>query len=462
VRHFWKAMYGVGLAGIALVPFLASLPGLLLANGTTSGHTLDAFLLTMLKEAPLIAACFVITYAVLVALTVRAVSHLIRPGMHPDERATAWALWFSESLMNGARGILFPLYSSLYTCPWLRLAGVKIGKRSEVSTAVGLNKLATLGEGTFLADDVVLNPARARNGWLDVRPIEIGGGSFFGNGAIVNGGAKIGKNSLVGVLSTAPESCADGTSWFGMPPLELPRVKDKVDAARTTNPPRRLVLARAFMEAIRILLPATGSVALGALVFLALDAVGRASGSVWVMAAVTPFLLLGAGIAAMAVTVALKWLIIGRYKPGNHPLYSFFVWRDEIINSAQESLGGQWLLTSALGTPLMSAYLRAMGSKVGTDVHCGTMTITEFDLVTLGDGAVTNRWSCVETHLFHDRLMRIGPTTLGPRSTLGPSSALLPDTVLGGGATVSGRSVVMRGEELPPGSAWHGAPVVSM
>lgn len=72
-----------------------------------------------------------------------------------------------------------------------------------------------------------------------------------------------------------------------------------------------------------------------------------------------------------------------------------------------------------------------------------------------------NRFACIETHLFHDRLMRIGPTKLGAGSTVGPSSAVLPDTVLGPGAKVGGRSVVLRGEELPPGTSWHGAPVVA-
>jgi non-ribosomal peptide synthetase-like protein len=174
-----------------------------------------------------------------------------------------------------------------------------------------------------------------------------------------------------------------------------------------------------------------------------------------------PVLLLGAGIVAVAFTVAAKWLLMGRYRAGVHPLWSFFVWRDEILNSLQDQLAGAWLLGLAMATPLMGVYLRAMGSKVGRDVWCDTLTITEFDMVELGDGSVVNRFACVETHLFHDRLMRIGPTKLGPGSTLGPASALLPDTVLGAGVTVGGRSVVLRGEELPPGTRWHGSPVVA-
>jgi non-ribosomal peptide synthetase-like protein len=167
-------------------------------------------------------------------------------------------------------------------------------------------------------------------------------------------------------------------------------------------------------------------------------------------------------VVAAALTVLLKWVVIGRYRCGDHPLWSFFVWRDELINSAQEQLASAWLMGFATGTPLISLYLRAMGARVGRGVWCETMAITEFDVVNLGEGCVLNRFTCVETHLFHDRLLRIGPSTMGAGSTLGPSSAVLPNTVVGAGTCIGGRSVVMRGEELPAGTRWHGAPVVGM
>jgi non-ribosomal peptide synthetase-like protein len=153
---------------------------------------------------------------------------------------------------------------------------------------------------------------------------------------------------------------------------------------------------------------------------------------------------------------------MGRYRAGEHTFWSFFVWRDEIINSLQEELARTWLLGAAVGTLVMSVYLRAVGAKVGRDVWFETLNITEYDVVELGDGCVVNRAACVETHLFHDRLMRIGPATLEPGSSLGPYSVVLPDTVLGAGVGVGGRSVVLRGEELPPGTTWHGSTVVSV
>ena len=460
-RRRLHALFGAGVAIESLVPLLASLPGLALVAAFAPDHyTARSLVITTLSVAPLLAASFMVLYGLLVATVVRALTPLVRAGWHPESSATGWALWLAESLMAGTSETLFPLYSSIYTRAWLRLLGVTVGKRAEVSTAVGLNRLTSFGARSFAADDVVLAGARARGGWLHVARIEVGDGSFLGNGAILPDGATVGEGSLVGVLTTAPMSCGAGTSWLGSPALELPRVPDRADPSRTTNPPGRLVLARGAMELIRIMLPSTVSVALGALVFLVLATLG-ASGGIFAMVLAAPFVLLAAGLLATALTVVLKWVIIGRYRAGEHPLWSFFVWRDEIVNTCQEQLAGGWLLQLALATPLMSVYLRAMGAKVGRDVWCETMTITEFELASLDDGCAVNRGSVVETHLFHDRLMRIGPATLGAGSTLGPSSAMLPDSALGAGCRVGGRSVVMRGERLPAHTSWHGAPVVA-
>ena len=70
-----------------------------------------------------------------------------------------------------------------------------------------------------------------------------------------SGATEVGDDSLVGVLTTAPRKRPDGTTWLGSPALELPRVADAVDPARTIDPPRGLVAARGATELVRILLP---------------------------------------------------------------------------------------------------------------------------------------------------------------------------------------------------------------
>jgi non-ribosomal peptide synthetase-like protein len=456
-----KTRFALGLVVLSLLPLAAAVPGFVVLNALGGFATAHSAALSMLIDAPLIAAMFLATYCLLVVVAVRSVSWLVRPGWHSDSGATAWALWFSGAVMAQASGILFPLYSSIYTRRWLALLGIKVGKRTEVSTAVGLNRLVSFADTSFAADDVVFAGTRARGGRIEITPIEVGSRTFLGNGAILRAGTKLGNDSLVGVLSSPPLASADGTSWLGLPALELPRVAERTDPSRTTTPPPRLIAGRAAMELVRILLPTTLSVALGALVFFLLESIGTMAGVFW-LAVGAPFVLLAASLCAVGATVCAKWLLMGRYEPGEHPLWSFFVWRDELVNTLQEQLAGAWLLSHALGSPVVPAYLRVMGAKIGKNVWFETLAVTEFDLVSLGDGCAVNRGACIETHLFHDRLLRMGPARLGSDSTLGPNSAVLPDTILGDGCSVGGRSVVLRGERLPSHTRWHGAPVENL
>ena len=409
----------------------------------------------------MLAVISTVTLALLVALTLRLVWKLVRPGWHGEGGALGWALWFAGDLQETAGGALFPLYASLYTRGWLRLMGIRVGRRTEISTSTGLSPLVSFGEFSHATDDVAFVGARARGGWLHVEPIEVGSRTFLGPGSVLREGTRLGDDSLLGVLTLAPREPAAGTSWFGVPALELPRVSEVSDPARTTEPPRRLILARGTMDAIRLFVPNTISLALGLFDLVVLDALGGHLG-IPAMIALCPLLVLCSGLFSAAVAVALKWLVIGRYRAGQHPLWSFFVWRDELVNSAHEQLAGEWLLRFAIGTPLMSLYLRAMGSRVGRGVWCETTAITEFDVVTLADDCAVNRGSCLMTHVFHDRLLRIGPARIGAGATMGPTSAVLPDTTLGAGACIGGHSVVLRGEALPAGTRWHGAPVKSV
>jgi len=455
-------MFSVGLFGINALTLAAAIPGLVLME---SLDPVSSSILGTAKSlaigAPLLAASFVVCEAVLSALVFRLVSRSVKPGWHSDTGAVAWALWFGEQVSENTRALLFPLYATIYTRGWLRLHGISVGKRTEVSTAHGLNPLVTMGETTFVADAPMFATARRHRGWIQLEPIDVGSRTFIGNGALLTGGTTVGDDSLIGVESTAPRHAPDGTSWLGEPPIELPRVPERTDPSRTTDPPRWIVLARGATELVRVLLPATVSIVLAALVFMALDSIGAAAGAL-VLVAAAPFVVLAAAVCAVLFTIALKWLIIGRYRPGEHPFWSFFVWRDEIVNSCQEQLAGNWLMNEAQGTALMPLYLRAMGADIGRDVWCDTLNVTEFDVVKVADGCAINRFACLETHLFHDRLMRIGGNDFGAGSTLGPHSATLPDSRLGAGCVVGGRSVVLRGEELPASTRWHGVPVVGM
>jgi non-ribosomal peptide synthetase-like protein len=460
-QRFWHGLYVSGALLQMALPLIAAAPGIALMLLVEQRlHSTTASMLALLVLAPAFALLFTVSLALLIAGTVRLLGRLIEPGWHHGTGPTPWALWMTDQLMAESRGVLFPLYASSFTNRWLRLCGIPVGPRTEVSTATGIHRLTSFGSESFAADDVVCGATRARHGWLHVSTVAIGDRTFLGNGAILTPGTRLGDDSLVGLMTVAPEASPHGSSWLGSPALELPRRRAQVDPRRTINPPRRVRRARLLMDVVRILFPTSVAVALSALAYGVVTAVGDHFGIATMALSMVP-VLIATGFCAVLVTVAVKWLLMGRYTPGDHPFFSFYVWRDEIVNTCQEQLAGAMLMTLALGTVLMPLYLRLFGAKVGRDVWVETLTTTEFDLASFGDGCAVNRNSVVETHLFHDRLMSTGRVHIGRGATLGPSSVTLPETVIGDGTVVGGRSIVMRGEELPAATRWHGAPVVA-
>jgi non-ribosomal peptide synthetase-like protein len=168
---------------------------------------------------------------------------------------------------------------------------------------------------------------------------------------------------------------------------------------------------------------------------------------------------LAAGAVAGGIAVAAKWLVVGRIKAAEKPLWSSFVWRNEVADTFVETVAAPWFARAASGTPVMNLWLRALGAKIGRGVWCETYWLPEADLVTLGHGSTVSRGCVVQTHLFHDRIMRMDTVVLEDGATLGPHCVALPASRIGAGATVGPASLVMRGDEVPASTRWQGNPI---
>jgi non-ribosomal peptide synthetase-like protein len=280
-----------------------------------------------------------------------------------------------------------------------------------------------------------------------------------GNSGIVAAGRELPDNALVGVLADTPPHATPGSSWLGRPGIALPRVAATGDPSRTYDPPRRLVLARAAVELCRFL-PVVCTALLGDLAFATLQDVLDTDGLAAAIAC-GGLVLLGAGIAACLTTTLVKWLLLGRFRAAEHPLWSTFVWRNELYDTFVEELAMPWLGSTLIGTPFLNIWLRSLGARIGRGVWCETHWLPETDLVRVDDGASVNRGVVLQTHLFHDRVMRLDEVHLTEGSSIGPHSIILPGATLGPGSSVGAASLVMRGEEVPPATRWLGNPVAA-
>ncbi|WP_442907089.1 Pls/PosA family non-ribosomal peptide synthetase [Kitasatospora sp. NBC_01250] len=451
----WSVVYGLTGFGLSLLPLLAAVPALLVAVrfvpstaglGTALGGALAAVLPATLAYG--------LCYALLVLAAVRLLSLGLSTGHHPLHGRVGWQAWTVSQLMDLARETLFPLYAGLATPVWLRLLGMKVGRRAEVSTVLALPSLTTVGDGAFLADDTLIAPYELGGGWLRIGRAEIGRRAFLGNSGMTAPGRAVPDRGLVGVLSATPKKAKKGSSYLGMPPVKLPRAADTGDQSLTYDPPARLLWARGLVELCR-LVPVLCSAALGVLTAAALCALG----SPWLIALLCGLVLLAAGALACLVSLAAKWLLVGRFRAVEHPLWSSFVWRNELADTFTEVLAVPWLIGAVPGTPVMTLWLRGLGARIGAGVWCESYWLPEADLVTLGEGVSINRGCVLQTHLFHDRIMRMDTVVLRAGATLGPGGIVLPGSTVGARSTLGPASLVMRAESVPADSRWLGNPI---
>jgi non-ribosomal peptide synthetase-like protein len=452
------AAYAVVAALLSAVPLAGVLAGaaLLLVADRPEDHGDLWSLLPWLPASTLVG---LLVIAVVVWSVVRVAGHGVVAGVHPVRSRPALAVWTTIRVLDEARTWLFPLYSSMLTPVWLRLLGARIGREVEASTVLMVPSLTQVNDQAFLADDTLLGGYELGGGWLRVERVKIGRRAFVGNSGMAAPGRKVPKASLVAVLSAAPrrKTARSGESWLGSPPSALRRATETGDAARTYSPRTRLKVARGCVELCR-LLPATLGVALGVVAALTLLAVLDRAGLLLALLFAGPVLAL-AGLLAAGSAAAAKWLLVGRLRAGAHPLWSSFVWRNELADTFVEMVAAPWFARPAAGTPLLSAWFRLMGARVGRGVWCETYWLPEADLVSLGDGATVNQGSVLQTHLFHDRMLSMDSVVLERGATLGPNSVILPAATLGRHATVGPVSLVMRGESVPARTTWIGNPI---
>lgn len=357
---------------------------------------------------------------------------------------------------------LSSLFATLYMRTWYRLMGAKIGKDSEISTNLsGRYDIVEIGEKCFIADEVVLGDEDVRRGWMYLKRVKTGSRVFVGNDAVVPPGADIPNGSLIGIKSKPPANgeMSEGSTWFGSPPLELP-VRQKFDgggAAWTYQPPFWKKVARAAYEAVNVSLPTMLFITFGT---WAVESFGQKLLDGEYLTVTWLFILCSVliSVGMTLVVVAVKWLTMGRYEPQVKPMWSFWAMRTEACAVLYWGLAGKILLEHLRGTPFLPWTLRLFGSKFGKGVFMDMTDITEFDCVSVGDYAALNQVSALQTHLYEDRVMKVGRVQVGKGVTVGAGSTVLYDTHVGDFARLGPLTVVMKGETIPAHSEWVGAP----
>lgn len=406
---------------------------------------------------------FVLTLVSL--LMIIALRWILLPRVRAGSYSIFSGLYFRKWLMALATEVLLEtlnsLYATIFMPYWYRAMGAKIGKGSEISTNLaGRYDLVEIGSNNFLGDEVIFGDEEIRGGYMTLKPVKTGDRVFIGNDAVIEHGADIADDTLIGIKSKLPPDLhtGEGDIYFGSPAIKLPnRQRVQVSLHETYKPPRFFVVVRVIFEAFHTSLPTALFIALG---YITADIMSEPLDAGALGASIAIFLSAGLVIAFILIlfSVFLKWTLMGVYRPSMWPMWSWAALRTEAIAVVYGGLVGKTSLEFFRGTPFLPWFLRLYGTHIGKGVYMDCTDLTEFDCVTIGDFCALNDHSVLQTHLYEDRVMKVGRVSLGRGVTIGTGATVLYDTHVGDYARIGQLSVVMKGEAIPSHTQWAGIP----
>lgn len=380
----------------------------------------------------------------------------IKPGVYSRWGVPFMLIWLKDRMVEIAGNVIS---GTLFWPWWLRLSGMKVGKNCEISTIIDVvPELVTIGEECFFADGVYLGGPDIRQGIVECGAVRLEKNTFIGNHAIIPQGTTLPSDILLGICTVADqEKVKKGTSWFGHPAFRLPRREViECDRSLTHNPTFYRYMVRLFWELLRFILPLFPTMVL--LGWIKVVSYLSEVQSAYLFFPISVPVSVISVLLVMAFTILImKWFLLGRVKPGQHPLWSGWCSRWDFLYVAWSAYA-QKILVFFEGTLFLSWWLRAMGAKIGKRVVLGSgfAQVVDPDMLNFDDYSTV---LCMfQAHSFEDRVLKVEPVWINRRSTLGNGSVLLYGADIGERTRVADNSVIMKHEKLLSQNHYVGCP----
>ncbi len=163
-------------------------------------------------------------------------------------------------------------------------------------------------------------------------------------------------------------------------------------------------------------------------------------------------------LLALAIPVGLKWVLLGRVKPGQYPLWGWFYFRWWLVH---QLLRGLFLNKYLAGTPLINLYYRLLGAKIGKNAHIGTMMIFTHDLLTVGENCSIGAEAKLHGYKVEDGWLKIGSITVEDNSYVGSRAVIGLNTQIENNGILEDMSMLPDNSLIPQGCYFAGSPAVN-
>ena len=158
--------------------------------------------------------------------------------------------------------------------------------------------------------------------------------------------------------------------------------------------------------------------------------------------------------AAMFVSIAVKWLVIGRYRAGAYPLWGAYYFRWWFVRRFSDVIATPYIA----GTPMIRTYYRMLGAKVGDKAHIGSSIIDAPDLVSIGEDAIVSDYALLATSSVERGWLHLGRADIGDRAHVGAMCVIGRDARMEADAVLDDLSALPAGATIPAGDRWAGSP----
>ncbi|MGE5758743.1 MAG: amino acid adenylation domain-containing protein, partial [Gemmatimonadota bacterium] len=160
-------------------------------------------------------------------------------------------------------------------------------------------------------------------------------------------------------------------------------------------------------------------------------------------------------VGLSAIPILAKWLLVGRWKPQEIPIWSLGYLRFWLVRTLTRFSP----LSLFVGSPLYVLYLRALGAKIGR----GVLILSRnppvcTDLLTIGDGTVIRKDAFFTCYRASAGRIQTGRVTLGKDVVVGEATVIEIHTEMGDRAQIGHSSALHAGLTVPAGERWHGSP----
>jgi non-ribosomal peptide synthetase-like protein len=340
---------------------------------------------------------------------------------------------------------------------YFRMLGSKIGKNVFLNTeSCDTWDLLSIGDASTLSQGVTFSCSSIEGGLLKLRKIRIGENCFVGDGAVLGMSTVMEEGSQLEDLSLLSNNKTIPTRevWSGSPARQISSV-DSVPA-RDSN---RMPMLLSFLQVVLTLTLSLFSIVplLPGLVFMLTY---HDSITAWVFVKYAPLLASSYIVFTCLMIAALKWLILGRVKPGMIPLASFNYLRFWFVTHLMDmSLAS---VRPIYATLYLAPWFRMLGVKLGKRAEVSTASGVPLDLLSIADESFVADGVTLGVPRIANGYLELKETTIGTRTFLG-NSALIPggthlaDNMLIGCLSVPPRSSEQRSQSF---ASWFGSPAI--